>query len=216
MTGGIQPLVVAGGGSRRFGENKALALLAGRTFIDHVLDALALVPGGTPWIGVRSAGSDPQFTAHLLARGDVTFVEDHPGLAGPLASVASALTQAARDEVDWVLAVACDTPAIRPQLLDALCERARCADAEVSAVVPRTRTEDGLKFQALHALYRPGTVSIAVRANSLQDFIRQLPSVDVLDEPELAALDPHFATSLFNVNTPADRDTLTDLFFSLG
>ena len=139
----FQPLVIAGGQSRRFGASKALTRFVGRPFIDHVLDALALVPGVDPWIGVRHVGADPELTSHLVARGGVTFLEDLPGLAGPLASVAAGLTQAARRDIPWLLAVACDTPAIRPQLLDRLCQRAAEANPEVCAIVARSRQERG-------------------------------------------------------------------------
>jgi molybdenum cofactor guanylyltransferase len=210
----IQNLVVAGGKSRRFGGSKALHRFGGRAFIDHVLDALALVPGGDPWVGVPHVGSDPALTSHLMTRGDVTFLEDHAELAGPLASIAAGLAQARRDGADWLLVVGCDMPGLRMQLISALCDRAYSASLETSAIVPRTRTERGPRYQALHGLYRPAALEYAVQAQRLQDFVGSLPSADILDEPELSTLDPQFAQSVFNVNTPADLEALEALLFA--
>lgn len=209
----VQSLVVAGGQSQRFGGSKALYKLSGRTFVDHVLDALALVPGGDPWVGVHRVGADAALTSHLMERGEVTFIEDHAQLEGPLASLAAALSQAGRDDVDWVLAVGCDMPGLRVQLLSGLVERALAAPSAVSAIVPRSRTSRGPRFQALHGLYRPAAFEYALAARRLQDFVASLPGADILDEPELAELDPHFAQSLFNVNTPEDIDALQELLY---
>lgn len=204
----IQVLVVAGGQSKRFGGCKALHKWGGRAFIDQVLDALAIVPGGDPWIGVPRVGADAALTSHLMQRGEVTWIEDHADLEGPLASVAAALMQAGRGGIDWILVVGCDMPALRMQLVSALCERALEAATEVSAVVPRTHTPRGPRFQALHGLYRPAALEHALASTNLQGFVRSLPHVDVVDEPELAELDPQYLQSVFNVNTPEDLEAL--------
>ena len=209
----IQTLVVAGGQSRRFGGTKALHKLAGRAFIDHVLDAVTLVPGGEPWVGVPHVGSDPALTGHLMTRGDITLIEDHAALQGPLASIAAGLTQADRDGADWLLAVGCDMPGLRLDLLSALCQRAVESPSDVLAIVPRTRTARGPRFQALHGLYRPSALPAALAATRLQDFVSSLPGADIVDEPELMDLDPHYARSVFNVNTPEDLEALEELFY---
>jgi len=211
----IQPLVVAGGHSRRFGATKALAPLAGSTFIDLTIDALELAVGHPPWIGVRNLADCHDLTAHLLARPATTFIEDHRDLCGPIASVAAALCQAGREKIDWVFVAGCDTPAIQPGLISALCQRACNAGDDVQAIVPRTRTQRGMMYQALHALYRPKALPAAASAPNLQAFVDSLHPVDVIDEIELGELDSNAAISIFNVNTREDLYHLERLLFAL-
>lgn len=87
--------IIAGGGSRRFGGDKAAALLNGRALIDHVADALApqvdaLIVCGRDWPGMHS-------------------VADRPMTAmGPLGGLCAALHYAAQHEYDAVLTAGCD------------------------------------------------------------------------------------------------------------
>lgn len=89
--------IYAGGNSRRFGSDKALALLAGKPLIEHVIDRLlpqvqALVICG------RYLPSHPQ-------------VEDRPARdLGPLGALCGALDYAAAHHFDAVLTSGCDLP----------------------------------------------------------------------------------------------------------
>ena len=106
-------------------------------------------------------------------------------------------------------------PAIQPSLVSRLCQRARESPDGTLAVVPRTRTPRGLRYQALHALYRPDALPTALGSPNLQSFIAALPCTEIIDEPALRDLDPRADLSLFNVNTPADLMRLEQLYFDL-
>ena len=87
--------ILAGGRSRRFGSDKALALVDGKALLDHVADALRpqcarLVVAGREWAGVESVADLPE-----------------SGL-GPLGGLAGALALAQRDGLDVVLSSGCD------------------------------------------------------------------------------------------------------------
>lgn len=87
--------VLAGGQSRRFGSDKALAMVAGRPLIAHALDALRVqtddvVVCGRNWPGVRSLDDRPG-----------------PGL-GPLGGLYAALLHADHSGADAVLCTAVD------------------------------------------------------------------------------------------------------------
>jgi molybdopterin-guanine dinucleotide biosynthesis protein A len=87
--------ILAGGQSRRFGSDKAQALLDGRPLLEHVADALrpqvsALVVAGREWPGITSVADMPQ-----------------AGL-GPLGGLAGALDYACRHDFDAVLSSGCD------------------------------------------------------------------------------------------------------------
>ncbi|WP_419825359.1 molybdenum cofactor guanylyltransferase [Sphingomonas sp.] len=94
-----QPLgvVLAGGLSRRFGSDKALALVGGRPMLDHVIARLRpqcadLVVAGRQWPGASCIDDLP-----------------HPGL-GPLGGLAAALAYARGLGHELVLTCGCDLP----------------------------------------------------------------------------------------------------------
>ena len=87
--------IIAGGGSRRFGADKAAQLLGGKALIEHVADALtpqvdALFVCGRTWPGMVSAADRPA-----------------PDM-GPLGGLCAALHHAASDGFDAVLTAGCD------------------------------------------------------------------------------------------------------------
>lgn len=93
--------VLAGGQSRRFGSDKALALLGGKPLIAHVIEALS---GQTDAVIV-------------CGREGIGGVADRPepGL-GPLGGINAALHHAAAHGFDAVLTAPCDTPVLPPDL----------------------------------------------------------------------------------------------------
>jgi molybdenum cofactor guanylyltransferase len=89
--------VLAGGASRRFGSDKALAVIEGRALIDHVIDRLGLQCDALVIVG-RSHGDWP-----VLA--------DRPaGGQGPLAGLNAALHYALVHGFGTVLSAPCDMP----------------------------------------------------------------------------------------------------------
>jgi len=96
--------ILAGGASRRFGSDKAEAMLDGRKLIDHVADTLrrdcdALVICGRTHSQIR----------HL---------DDRPAAGlGPLGGLCAALTHGRDTGFDAVLSAPCDTPGLPHDLL---------------------------------------------------------------------------------------------------
>lgn len=100
--------ILAGGRSRRFGSDKALALLDGVTLIDRAIAALA-----------------PQVEAVLICGREVPgrlSVADRPGPdLGPLGGVAAALTYALANGYGAVVTMPCDMPSLPADLVERLC-----------------------------------------------------------------------------------------------
>lgn len=97
-------VVLAGGASRRFGGDKAVALLDGRPLLDHVAAALGgscetVVVAGRDWPGFARVSDLPA-----------------PGL-GPLGGLAGALAYAAAHGFDAVLTSGCDLPRLPPDIV---------------------------------------------------------------------------------------------------
>ena len=89
--------ILAGGASRRFGSDKAVALLNGRPLLDHVRERLAgqcdaVIVVGRAWPGLTAVADRP---AHGL---------------GPLGALAGALHHAAAHGHGAVLTSGCDLP----------------------------------------------------------------------------------------------------------
>ena len=101
--------IFAGGQARRFGSDKAAALLDGVALIDHVAARLrgqcdAVVVIGRDWPGLASVGDLP-----------------HPGL-GPLGALAGALSCARAKGYAEVLTSGCDLPDLPTDLAERLGE----------------------------------------------------------------------------------------------
>jgi molybdopterin-guanine dinucleotide biosynthesis protein A len=104
-------LVLAGGRSRRFGRDKALADFRGRPLIAWSLDALA------PHADVLGVGGPPALAARLR----VEAVPDEPGAPdGPLAGVLAGLAWAARRDCALLATAPCDTPFLPADLVPRL------------------------------------------------------------------------------------------------
>lgn len=97
--------VLAGGESRRFGSDKAAALLHGKPLIEHAIAALAAQTGAVIVCG-REGGD---------------WAPDRPGPGlGPLGGINAAIHAAAARGYDAVLTCGCDVPVLPPGLASRL------------------------------------------------------------------------------------------------
>lgn len=94
-------VILAGGEGRRMGGGKPQRLLGGRSLLDHAL-ITARRWSACIAIGVRTPGQVIPDTTRILV--------DAPGIAGPLAGLASALDWAVDEGCDRVLVIPCDMP----------------------------------------------------------------------------------------------------------
>lgn len=99
--------VLAGGEARRFGADKAMALLDGKPLIGHAVDVLQ------PHVAAIAICGRPFGTLPALADRPM------PGL-GPLGGLNAALRYAVDHDFDTVLTLGCDTPSLPPAVIAAL------------------------------------------------------------------------------------------------
>jgi molybdopterin-guanine dinucleotide biosynthesis protein A len=97
-------LVLAGGKSSRFGCDKALALLGGRSLLERAADTLS------PWaakIAISApSGSAAEVEAHRLA---FSVLSDRTGpVRGPLAGILAGLEWSANRDAKWMISLPCD------------------------------------------------------------------------------------------------------------
>ncbi len=179
-------LILAGGGSRRMGQDKANLLLGEETLLQSV--AATLQPMfAEVIISVRQPRSEI----------DLPQVCDDPAYSGPLAGLAAGLERAT---TPWIFVLACDMPFITPVLIGHLAQfRNDC-----QAVVPRV----GGHPQPLAAFYAReclGEVQKLLRGSgkhSLRALLDRLP-VCYVDEAQMVAADPQLR-GFSDLDTPQD------------
>ncbi len=118
--------ILAGGQSRRFGSDKAMADLGGRPMIVRVAAAVA------PFVEAIVICGHPAVPAGMVGLADLP----HPGL-GPLGGLAGALHHAASHGFEAVLSVGCDTPVLDAELMSRLRDSDTAAFVVQSPIIGR-------------------------------------------------------------------------------
>ncbi|RKU29167.1 hypothetical protein C6499_08945 [Candidatus Poribacteria bacterium] len=197
-------VILAGGRSRRMGQNKALIELGDSPLIAHVIRYMRLV------------------TDELLLITNTLTEYAHFGLpmhsdmipgAGALGGIYTGLTYASYDAV---LCVACDSPFLQPKLLsylisilgeyDAVMPYTYSSNKDIGVTNPSYRT-DQITLQTLCAAYSKRCLSIIelmlqeseLRVHALQERANILTLA-----PEIWKTYDSEGHSFFNVNTPED------------
>lgn len=186
----IGAIILAGGQSRRMGQDKARLRLvpAGPMLIEYVLRAVRQVAGRV----VISTNAPERFAA----LGAELVADDAPG-RGPLAGIAAGLA-ALGTKAAW--AVGCDMPCLTPAVLHYLAEQW----ADDDAVVPLDRTG---RAQPLCALYTATCLPI-IRSRLAAGDLKLSAALDALrtryiPATDLEPFDPEWR-SFWNANTPED------------
>ncbi len=128
MTGGksevgVAGYILAGGGSRRFGRDKALAEVGGRPMLVRMIELLQSVTRPVKIVGVP--GKYAAFGTEI--------VEDRWPGEGPLGGIITALEDADRSATrpEWNLIVSCDMPFLKKDWLQFLANRGVKSNAQV-------------------------------------------------------------------------------------
>ena len=186
-------VILAGGQSRRMGQNKALMPLGDEALIVHVIRQIESV---TDELLLITNEPDLYTTLQLPTHTDIL------PEAGALGGLHAGLTYAANDVV---LCVGCDMPLLQPNLLSYLTTLMGDYDAVVPSVQAGERSTAVL--QTLSAVYSKRCLPVIhrmlvageLRIHALYDRIH----TRVVHPHEWQALDPQGLT-FFNINTPED------------
>ena len=190
----VRGYVLAGGGSTRFGQDKALVEIAGAPMLLRMRGLLSSIAENVRVIAA------PQKYAAL----GVTGIPDRWAGEGPLAGIITALlTTKETGGADWNLIIGCDMPFLTREWLSYLVERALASGAEVVA----PKSAQGLEplcacwltgaAPKLQTAFESGTRKITQAMKQLQ--------LEIVDESDWKGFDS--AGRLFwNMNTAADYD----------
>jgi molybdopterin-guanine dinucleotide biosynthesis protein A len=180
--------ILAGGWSRRLGQDKATLTLQGKPLAQWVADALKPLVADL-WL----VTNHPE--THLFL--GLPLITDLRPFLGPLGGLYTALFYA---RTPWVLAAAVDAPLLSPALLAGLAARA----ARTRRPLVVCRSPRGL--QPLPGLYSPRLLrrlgEYLKNHRHLVRFLETLRSQELSWE-EVQHLDPE-GLSFLNLNTPAD------------
>jgi molybdopterin-guanine dinucleotide biosynthesis protein A len=185
----VSAAIMAGGKSRRMGQDKAWIELDGEPLIKRVADVLAQVADE-----VIVVANDPKYETLGLR-----VVHDRFPEGGALGGIATGVSAATHDRV---LVAACDMPFLSVEVWRVLLDHRYEADV----VIPKIAGE----LETLHALYTKACVAPMERALaagkmrviSFFDEVRVQP----IEERELRVADPTLR-SFTNVNTPEELAT---------
>jgi molybdopterin-guanine dinucleotide biosynthesis protein A len=205
-----EAFVLAGGRSRRMGQDKALLQVAGRSLLELALDklrALGLEASATP----RIAGARPDLSCHAPVVSDL-----HPG-CGPLSGIEAALA-ATTQPLNLFLAV--DLPLLPARFLGWMLQRAATTGALVT--VPRVIGRPQPLCAVYHRDLLAGvTTSLLAGNHKVMPVVMaatgsRAQAIDVFDVELLASTYPelHRFSSIplyrwfHNCNTPEDMTAI--------
>jgi molybdopterin-guanine dinucleotide biosynthesis protein A len=171
--------ILAGGKSRRFGQNKALFVIDGKPIIERVIAAIP------PASQIFLITNSPAEYVHLA----LPILPDHYPGCGPLAGIHAGLQHSPQE---WSFFLACDFPGLQSSVIKEILAAPR--DAQI--VLPAT--PEGL--QPLCALW--SKVALPVVENALQNQERRVHSI--LEKLQVQIISPSDSQTLFNLNTPQD------------
>ena len=190
----VRGYVLAGGGSTRFGQDKALAVFNGKAMLLQMCELIH----GVVTRDVFVVGATSKY-------GQIGFecVADRWPGEGPLGGIVTAVLETAEknQRCEWNLIVGCDMPFLNEGILVYCVDRAKRSRADV--VVPRSPQG----WEPLCACWRTSTATQLRSAfgegvRKVTDAMKRLQT-EVIDEAEWKRFDT--AGRLFwNMNTPAD------------
>ncbi len=188
----VTAVVLCGGASRRMGTDKAKLELDGRWLIERPLEAARAVAERV----LLACGVEPRYP-ELGLECVLDEFRDGDGAAGPLAGLLAGL-EAARSP--WVVALACDLPLARADVLEGLLATAEHHRLDACLLELERGT------QPLLAAYRREPCRRAVRAALERGERRMVAFHAGLAVGSVAAehLGPAAQAAALNLNTPED------------
>jgi molybdopterin-guanine dinucleotide biosynthesis protein A len=191
----VRGYVLAGGGSTRFGQDKALVKIDGKPMLTRMCELLA---GTASEVNVVAA------PGKYVSLGMVSVADRWPG-EGPLGGIITALqhTEADAPQCQWNVLVSCDMPFLTREWMAFLVQRA--ASSEAQAVL--SESHHGLEplcacyktngAAALQAVFEAGERKVTRALQQLK--------TEVLDEADWKRFDSD-GRLFWNMNTPVDYD----------
>ncbi len=189
-------VILAGGRSRRFGENKALVQLAGKPLIVYVHEQLARIVDEI--IVVISKLSSRSIYTNLFGK-ETVILTDLSDVQLPLMG---ALTGFTYSKGEYTILLPCDTPFVSQKVMKFLLNISK----GMSAVIPRWSNGYIEPIQAVYKTHPALEASKGALSKGKLEFrsmISDLKNVRYVSTNVIEKMDPAL-TSFFNINTLAE------------
>jgi molybdopterin-guanine dinucleotide biosynthesis protein A len=189
-------VILAGGFSRRFGQDKGLLPLANKPLIEHVLDAIDKIVD-EKIVVVSSKTQAENYTKVLDSK--VKVVVDDDNVQSPLVGALKGFKEASNE---YALLLPCDTPLLSKDVLSLLLDL--CPNK--NAVIPRWPNGYIEPLQAVYCTkpaLEAAKKALSEGKMNMQSMVDKLRGVRYVSTLVLRQLDPELK-SFFNVNTPMD------------
>jgi len=189
-------IILAGGFSKRLGQDKGLVKLAGKPLVLHMLERVSGVVDEV--LVVVSSEKQKETYSSLVPKENKIFM-DNENFRSPLVG---ALTGFSNTEAEYSLLLPCDTPFVSGKVAELLFET--CSG--VNAAVPRWPND---YIEPLQAVYRTSSAIEAARKALGKGEIRPLSMIRLqkrvryLSTIVIQQINPHL-TTFFNINTQMD------------
>lgn len=196
----VSVAVLAGGQSKRMGQDKAFLEVGGQMVIERVLARVSPLTNDL-FIGTNSPEKYEEFGLRMVS----DIYPDKAALGGIYSAISAAIHS-------HVLVVACDMPFLSVKLLRYLIN----LSADVDVVAPMIEPPQP---ETMHAIYSKNCLP-AIKPRLLRNKLRVIGffdevSVRYVDRDEVSRLDPDFH-SFINVNTPEEWQKIKTLAKKLG
>jgi molybdenum cofactor guanylyltransferase len=193
----VTGVLLAGGKSRRMGEDKRYLVIGEQTLLER---GLTVLRSAFEEVLVVIAQDSPSLDV------DARVVRDLVPDCGSLGGLYTGLIQATNP---WIFAVACDMPFLNQTVIAQFTSRRAAVDIVMAKLAD--------KLHPMHALYGKGCVPVVeqmiqARQLKIQRMVSQpLLRVKYVTEEDLFTIDPSWR-SFFNVNTVAELEEARHLF----
>jgi len=199
--------VIAGGRNQRFGANKALAKLAGKPLLLHVLDrAVSVADEVVVAIGKED---NPASYSELVPK-SVRILNDKMEDKSPLVGI---LTGFEVMKSQYSVVLSCDTPFVRTEILKLLFEKAGGYDAAIP-MWPNQEIEPLQSVYKCKPAISGARLALAEGGFRNADMIKRLAKVTYVPVEEIKPFD-HDLITFFNVNTRADLQRAEKMYDSV-
>jgi len=191
-------IVLAGGRGSRIGINKALTPLSGAPMIVYVVTRSLQVTKKV----VVVIGRDDALAAfrNVLPR-NVAILRDSVSRRSPLVGMLTGL-ESVLGAVEYSAVIPCDSPFIRPKVLQHLFQVADRYDAAIP-IWPNGYIEPLHSVYEVQNTVRAIKLALETERSSNRDMIKHLKNVKYVPVQELRSYDPELRT-FFNVNLPEE------------
>jgi molybdopterin-guanine dinucleotide biosynthesis protein A len=189
-------IILAGGFSSRFGQDKGLLRLANKPLIEHILGVISNIVDEK--IVVVSSKTQAENYARVVSSEVKVFVDDG-NVQSPLVGALKGFKEALNE---YALLLPCDTPLLSKDILSLLLDL--CPNK--NAVIPRWPNGYIEPLQAVYCIkpaLEAAKKALGEGKLNMQSMVDKLRGVRYVSTLVLRQLDPELK-SFFNVNTPLD------------